>query len=236
MNNFNVEEYLTIANEEKIKQGLENYIPLYPMLRLEKEKLYIGVMLVEENDNVWDLNETIKSKYWLLIDVKTNQVLAFNQTEKKDFVVENIVSKKKENKLKELAKYTIEKELQYKEYLLKDIKEEQLPLQKKLSSILGTEIDMEGEKVNLKDYLVANFEEELKSKISDLVSILIQSKYSSLTFYYDKLFEQIVEEYKNNRSMNKEKLKLCIEIMENYYDGVIGIANFFNLNLSKDYF
>ncbi len=236
MNNFNVEEYLTIANEEKIKQGLENYIPLYPMLRLEKEKLYIGVMLVEENDNVWDLNETIKSKYWLLIDVKTNQVLAFNQTEKKDFVVENIVSKKKENKLKELAKYTIEKELQYKEYLLKDIKEEQLPLQKKLSSILGTEIDMEGEKVNLKDYLVANFEVELKSKISDLVSILIQSKYSSLTFYYDKLFEQIVEEYKNNRSMNKEKLKLCIEIMENYYDGVIGIANFFNLNLSKDYF
>lgn len=236
MNDFNVEEYLTIANEEKIKQGLENYIPLYPMLRVEKEKLYIGVMLVEENDNVWDLNETIKSKYWLLIDVKTNQVLAFNQTEKKDFVVENIVSKKKENKLKELAKYTIEKELQYKEYLLKDIKEEQLPLQKKLSSILGTEIDMEGEKVNLKDYLVANFEEELKSKISDLVSILIQSKYSSLTFYYDKLFEQIVEEYKNNRSMNKEKLKLCIEIMENYYDGVIGIANFFNLNLSKDYF
>lgn len=70
----------------------------------------------------------------------------------------------------------------------------------------------------------------------DLVSILIQSKYSSLTFYYDKLFEQIVEEYKNNRSMNKEKLKLCFEIMENYYDGVIGIANFFNLNLSKDYF
>ena len=36
--------------------------------------------------------------------------------------------------------------------------------------------------------------------------------------------------------VNKEKIKLCIEIMENYYDGVIGIANFFNLNLSKDYF
>lgn len=229
MNNFNVEDYLTIANEVKMKQGLENSIPLYPMLRIEKEKLYIGVMLVEENENVWDLNEIIKPKYWLLIDIETNQVLEFNQIEKKDFVMENIILKKKETKPKELSKYTIEKELQYKEYLLKDIKEEQLPLQKKLSAILGTEIDLEGEKVNLNDYLFANFEEELKSKIEDLVSILIQSKYSSLTFYYDKLFKQIVEEYKHSKNINKEKLELCVEIMENYYDGVIGITNFFNL-------
>lgn len=229
MNNFNVEEYLTIANEEKIKHGLEHYVPLYPMLRKEKEKLYIGILLVEEHDNVWDLNETIKPTYWLLIDIKTNQVLEFNQTEHKDFVSGNVIIKKNGNKPKEISKYTIEKELQYKSYLLKDIKEEQLPLQKKLSSILGTKIDIEGEKVNLNDYLFSNFEEEIKSKIQDLVFILIQSKYGSLTYYYDKLFCQIVNEYKNNESIDKEKLELCIEIMENYYDGVIGISNFFNV-------
>ncbi len=29
--------------------------------------------------------------------------------------------------------------------------------------------------------------------------------------------------------VNKEKIKLCIEIMNYYYDGVIGIDNFFNI-------
>ena len=53
MNNLNLDKYLNIVNEEKIKKGLTTYIPLYPMLRVENEKLYVGVMLTEEIDTVW---------------------------------------------------------------------------------------------------------------------------------------------------------------------------------------
>lgn len=55
------------------------------------------------------------------------------------------------------------------------------------------------------------------------------SKYGSLTFYYDNLFCQILNKYNNENVIDKEKIKLCIEIMNNYYDGVIGIDNFFNI-------
>ena len=121
------------------------------------------------------------------------------------------------------------KNKKYLNILLEDIKREELPLQKKLSSILGSEIKVDGEKVNINDYLLSNLEEDIKSKIDELVGVLIHSKYGSITFYYDKLFNDIINEYKNNKIINKDKIKLCIEIMNNYYDGVIGIDNFFNL-------
>ena len=53
MNNFNFDKYLNIVNEEKKKHGLDLYAPLYPMFRMENGKLYIGVMLVNDSDNVW---------------------------------------------------------------------------------------------------------------------------------------------------------------------------------------
>ena len=62
-----------------------------------------------------------------------------------------------------------------------------------------------------------------------MVDILIQSKYGSITFYYDQLFNSILNEYKNNKKINKDRIKLCIEIMNNYYDGVICIDNVFNI-------
>ena len=43
------------------------------------------------------------------------------------------------------------------------------------------------------------------------------------------LFKQIIKTYKDNKTIDTEKIKLCIEIMNNYYDGVIGIDNFFNI-------
>ena len=72
-------------------------------------------------------------------------------------------------------------------------------------------------------------EEDIKQKIDDLVDILVQSKYGSITFYYDNLFKQIINDYKKDGTIIKDKIKLCIEIMNNYYDGVIGIDNFFNI-------
>lgn len=229
MNNLNLDKYLNITNQEKIKKGLGNYIPLYPMLRVENGKLYVGVMITDEKDNVWSKDEQIKAEYWVLIDIETDKIIEFNKTEEKDFVFGDLILKNVDSKQKEMSKYTVEKTLQYKNYLINDIKNEQLPLQKKLSSILSDEFEIDGEKVNINDYLLSNLEEDIKSKINDLVDILIQSKYGSITFYYDQLFANIIKDYKQNKIIDKEKMKLCIEIMNNYYDGVIAIDNFFNI-------
>lgn len=229
MNNLNLDKYLKIANEEKIKRGLETYIPLYPMLRVVEDKLYVSVMLTAEDDNVWGIDGNVKFEYWLLIDIDTDEIIEFNKTDDKDFVIGNVIPKNSENKQKEISKYTVKKALQYKNYLIEDIKNEQLPLQKKLSDVLGNVIEIDGEKVSLNDYLLSNLEEDIKTKINDLVDILIYSKYGSITFYYDQLFNSILNEYKTNKTIDKNKLKLCIEIMNNYYDGVICIDNVFNI-------
>jgi len=90
-------------------------------------------------------------------------------------------------------------------------------------------MEIDGEKVNINDYLLSNLEEDIKAKINDLVDILIQSKYGSITFYYDQLFTNIANNYKKDKTIANEKIKLCIEIINNYYDGVIGIDNLFNV-------
>lgn len=229
MNNLNLDKYLDIVNDEKNKRGLTTYIPLYPMLRVENGKLYVGVMLTKDKDNVWSKEEQIKPEYWVLIDINDDKILEFNKTEDKDFVIGDLVPKNTDNKQQEISKYTVEKTLQYKNYLIEDIKNEELPLQKKLSSILDSEMEIDGEKVNINDYLLSNLEEDIQAKINDLVDILIQSKYGSITFYYDQMFTNIVNNYKMNKVIDKEKIKLCTEMMNHYYDGVIGIDNLFNV-------
>lgn len=229
MNSLNLNKYLNIVNEEKVKRGLNTYIPLYPMLRVVGDDLYVAVMLTEEKDNVWGIEGNVKPEYWVLINIDTNKIIEFNKTEEDDFVIGNIIPKNIENKQKEISKYVVKKTLQYKNYFIDDIKNEQLPLQKKLSTILENEIDVDNEKVNINDYLLSNLEEDIKSKVNDLVNILIQSKYGSITFYYNQLFTSIINEYKNSKKIDKDKIKLCIEIMNNYYDGVICIDNVFNI-------
>lgn len=229
MNDLNLDKYLNITNKEKIKQGLDSYIPLYPMLRIENDKLYVAVMITDENDNVWDKNSKIKAEYWVLIDIDSDKILEFNDTKKRDFVVGNLVEKSFDNKQQEISKYTVKKTFEYKNMLLNDIKHQELPLQKKLSTLLNNEISINGEKIKIEDYLISNLEEDIKIKIDELVNLLVQSQYGSLTFYYDNIFSQIIEEYKTKKIIDKDKIKLCIEIMNNYYDGVIGIDNFFNV-------
>lgn len=229
VNSLDLNVYLNMINEKNKELGLTNYIPLYPMLRVEKEKLYIGLMTVNEKANVWDMKESIKPEYWALIDIDNNEILEFNKTEEKDFVIGNLISKNTNNKEQEISKYIVKKTLQYKNYLIEDIKNEELPLQKKLSTVLGKNFEIEGEKVNINDYLISNSEEIIKMRINDLVDVLVQTKYASITFYYDQLFSDIVNNYKQNKIIDIEKIKLCAEVMNNYYDGVIGIDNFFNV-------
>lgn len=229
MDNLGLDKYLNMVNEEKKERGLKNYIPLYPMLRVENDVLYVGVLITDEKDNVWDKDAKIKPEYWVLIDINSNSIKEFNETDKKDFVIGKLIEKHTENKQKELSEYTVKKALQYKEYFMEDIKNDQLPFQKKLASILNNEIEVDGTKVNINDYLISHIEEELKEKIDELVELLVYSKYGSITFYYCNLFKQIVDSYKQNHTIDKDKMKLCCEIMNNYYDGVIGIDNFFNI-------
>lgn len=131
MSNLNLDKYLNITNQEKIKRGLENFIPLYPMLRVENGKLYVGVMITDEKDNVWSKDKRIKAEYWTLIDIETDEILEFNETDEKDFVYCDLIKKDNSSKQKEMSKYIVEKTLQYKDYLINDIKNEKLPLQKK---------------------------------------------------------------------------------------------------------
>ncbi len=230
MNNLKLDDYLEIVNNAKVNKGLEKYTPLYPMLRKENNKLYIGILLTKNTANVWDKDINIKPEYWVLIDPISNKIIEFNETSKKDFVKGNLIPKDLENKQKEISKYAVEKTMQYKEYLMNDIKNNQLPIQKKLASILNNEILINDEKVNINDYLIANIEQEIVDKVKELVDLLVSSKYNSLTFYYDTLFNNIITKYKNNNEIDQEKMALCIEIMNNYYDGVIAIDNFFNVN------
>lgn len=229
MSKLNLDKYLRIVNDEASKRGLNTYAPLYPMLRAENGNLYVSVMLTKDKNNVWSKEEHIKPEYWVLIDINNKKILEFNKTEDKDFIIGTLIPKNTDNKQQEISKYTVEKTLQYTNYLIEDIKNEELPLQKKLSSILGSEVEIDGEKVNINEYLLANMEEDIKSKVKDLVDILICSKYGSITFYYDQIFNDIINEYQKDKVIDKEKMKLCIEIMNNYYDGVIGIDNLFNV-------
>ena len=230
MDNLNLDKILEIVNEEKNKRGLEEFLPLFPMLRIEDNKLYIGVMLSHKEDKIWDIESNLKTGYWTLLDINNLNVIEINKTEDKDYI-NGIVNDNKENKfnLKELSEYEVRKTLEYQEYLMNDIKMDDLPIQKKLSKVLNNELEVDGEKVNIQDYIMANIETDLKGKVKELVDLLVQSKYSSITFYYETLYNQIIKEYKQNNTINKEKIALCIEIMNNYYYGVKGIENFFNI-------
>lgn len=228
MNKFGFDKYLDILNKEKVKHGLDLYTPLFPMFRVENDKLYVGITLVSDKDNVWDKNEVIKPEYWSLIDIDTEEVVSFNKTSEKDFVIGEVIPKVYDNVDKEISKYTVEKTMQYKEYFKNDLLNFTVPIQKKLADILGEDIEIDGEKVNLNEYAISTIEEEANEKINELVKMLVWDKYGSIIFYYDMLYKQIIDEYKKG-NINKEKLKLCAEIMNNYYPGVNYIDNFFNI-------
>ena len=230
MDKLNLDYILEIVNEVKKEKGLDEYIPLYPMLRVEDEKLYLGVMLSHKNDEIWNVNGNFKAGYWVLLDINNLNVLEINKTDDKDYIIGTLINTKPETtNLKELTEYEVKKTLEYQEYLLNDIKNDELPIQKKLSTILNSEFEIDGEKVNIKDYIMANIEDELKQKLKELVDLLVQSKYSSITFYYNELYNQIISEYKDKGTINKEKINYCIEIMNNYYYGILGIDKFFNI-------
>ena len=226
----NLDTYLNLVNEVKKEKGLDNYIPLYPMLRVEDGKLFVAVLLVKETDNIWNSEEAIKASYWVLIDVNDNKVIEFNKIDDKDYVNGELINKELNDHKKEMSMYFVDKTLKYKEYLINDIKNDNLPLQNKVIEALNNEIEIDGEKVNFKEYLFANMESEISNKINELVDLIMKEKYNSIIVLYEVLVKTIITDYKNKNVIDEDKINLCIEIMNNYYEGVSGINNLFNIS------
>ncbi len=226
----NLDTYLNLVNEVKKEKGLDNYIPLYPMLRVEDGKLFVAVLLVKETDNIWNSEEAIKASYWVLIDVNDNKIIEFNKIDDKDYVNGELINKELNDHKKEMSMYFVDKTLKYKEYLINDIKNDNLPLQNKVIESLNNEIEIDGEKVNLKEYLFANIESEVSNKINELVDLIMKEKYNSIIVLYEVLVKTIITDYKNKNVIDEDKINLCIEIMNNYYEGVSGINNLFNIS------
>lgn len=229
MNNLYLDKYLNLANNLKKEKGMDNGIPLYPMFRKENNKLYVGILLSEESDKVWGKNDNTIIKHWILIDIISDKILEFNNVEDKHYINGEIIPKTNEENQKEISKYKVKKILEYKDYLIEDIKKEKIPFQNKLLNILGDKINIDGEDVNIEEYLISTLEEEINNKINELVDLLVISKFGSFTAYYDILFKNIIDEYRLNNNIDDNKLNLCIEIMDEYYKGIVGISNFFNI-------
>lgn len=229
MNELNLDKYLNIANNAKKERGMDNYIPLYPMLRKQDDKLYVGILLSSEDDSVWESDSKTKIKNWILIDIGDSSIVEFNNVDDKDYVNGDVYPKTNEENQKEISKYKVKKILDYKNYLIDDIKNEKIPFQERLSKLLGDKMYINGEYVDINEYLLSNLEDEINGKINELVELLIISKFGSLTAYYDILLKNIIDEYNSNKEIDNDKLKLCVEVMDEYYKGVIGIGNFFNI-------
>lgn len=225
----NLDTYLSLVNEAKKEKGLNDYTPLYPMLRVEEGKLYIAVLLVKETDNIWDRKEACKAHYWVLIDIDQKKIVEFNKTEEKDYVGEQIINLELNDHKKEMSMYFVDKALKYKEYLMNDIKNDYLPIQNKVMDVLK-EIEIDGEKVHFKDYLYANIESKINDKINELVDVVMKEKYHSMIVLYESLMNQIITDYKSKKEFDKQEILLCVEIMSNYYEGIIGIDHLFNLS------
>ena len=54
--------------------------------------------------------------------------------------------------------------------------------------------------------------------MSDLIT---RTKYSVITYYYDELFNRTVDGYLNDKKISEEKIDAIIEILKNYYVGVL---------------
>ena len=229
MDKFSLDGILSIVNDELKKRKMENYGPLYPMLRKEDNKLYIGVLLTDWNDDIWNKDNNIKPSAYVLLDVNNFNILEVNKTKDKDFVKGDIIPNKVLDNQKELSEYSVRKSMEYKKYFMDDIKNDLLPIQKKLGNALNNEIEVDGDMVNINDYLIANMEPKITEKIGELVDLLLDFKYGSINFYYENLIKNIIKEYNEKNTINTDKMKICAEIMNNYYYGVVGISNFFNV-------
>lgn len=219
------DKIINIVNNEKKKKGLENtHAPLLPFFKVNNNELKIIVLLTKDNDNIWDNNEKIKAEYWIVLNPNSLEVEEFNKTTDKDY---NSFSSNEKEAIseKEIIKFSIEKKLQYKNYIKKDILSTSLPIQEKLSNLLDNKIKVDGEYVDIDSYIVSNIEYEIDKLMDEVVDKLVDcavsSKYSTITYYYEELFNRVINEFKEEDQISTDKIDAIINIIKNYYVGAI---------------
>ena len=203
-------EYDDLAREEAKKHGVDKCSTLKPMFKVQDNKLYVVV-------GICDGFGKIKPEYWALFDIITDQMVEFTKTTEKDFVIENGAEKQVLLPMKEELKCIAEKTLQYKEYFREDFKNFHTPIQQKVINVLGNEVTVDGEIININDYIFANTEEKIDDKLNELVRMVMCRKKELMDFYFDFLGTQIINEYKLYKSFDLKKLKLYAEILNTNY-------------------
>lgn len=227
----NIDKYLEIANKNKVKYGLnDEYCALIPMLRTVDGRLYVVVPFVKVEEKVWDKGNDIISEYWSVIDPVSRELIEFNRTSEKSFIVGEVIKNHGDDSInKEISKYVISTKLKYKEYIEKDLKNSSvLSYQQKVEDLVKS-LNINGEEIPLGDYFYATSEEEIDNQVDKLIDLIATAKYNSLTKYYDILFTNILDEYVNDKYVNNEKIYLACEMMNTYYPGIDAIDNIFNV-------
>lgn len=227
----NIDKYLEIANKNKVKYGLnDEYCALIPMLRTVDGRLYVVVPFVKVEEKVWDKGNDIISEYWSVIDPVSRELIEFNRTSEKSFIVGEVIKNHGDDSInKEISKYVISTKLKYKEYIEKDLKNSSvLSYQQKVEDLVKS-LNINGEEIPLGDYFYATSEEEIDNQVDKLIDLIATAKYNSLTKYYDILFTNILDEFVNDKYVNNEKICLACEMMNTYYPGIDAIDNIFNV-------
>ena len=212
------DKILNIVNEEKKIKGLNNYAPLLPSIIRKDDDLKILVLLTKDEDNVWNIKENIKADYWVVLNIKTLKIEEFNKTSDKSYLSKDFIKANRDD-AKEITKYMINKKIEYKKYFMDDLVKESMIKQEKYSKLIDDKY------VNISDYIKADLEKEALSLIEDITDkmsdLITRAKYSVITYYYDELFNRTVDEYLNDKKISEEKIDAIIEILKNYYVGVL---------------
>ena len=223
-----------VASVNKImKEKNIDGICLFPMLRKVGDKLLLGTLI----DDLGDLaNDKItRSKYWVLLDMKDYSLIEFNKTSENDYMDTEIIPLDKEfndvfkEGIKTTQKFALEKEAQYKEYLMNDIKEEILNMHQDKLNMIDNKLIVDNNVISAEDYLISNAFEEINKQVEQLIETITNIRYSSVIYYYQSLIEEIIAEYLDENTINEEKLTLASKILDSYYGESYGIKYFFNI-------
>lgn len=229
------DEITTKSVEQLKNKNLGNFYTLFPMLRKEKDKLLLGTLVEIENEEQQKRGMISRPKYWIILDNDNYNILEFNKTKEKDYMDTNIIPLDKEyedtfsKEQKELIKYEVNKRLQYNDYFMNDIKDEIIHSSNNILKRINNKIIVDNEEIDAKDYLIANITEEIEKQVENIISLVVNNKYSAIIYYYQTLIEEILTEYKKTNNINIEKMKLASNILDEYYGEVYGIKYFFNV-------
>lgn len=229
------DEITTKSVEQLKNKNLGNFYTLFPMLRKENDKLLLGTLVEVENEEQQKRGMISRPKYWIILDNDNYNILEFNKTKEKDYMDTNIIPLDKEyedtfsKEQKELIKYEVNKRLQYNDYFMNDIKDEIIHSSNNILKRINNKIIVDNEEIDAKDYLIANITEEIEKQVENIISLVVNNKYSAIIYYYQTLIEEILTEYKKTNNINIEKMKLASNILDEYYGEVYGIKYFFNV-------